>query len=67
MDLFNIPLCGKKNTLIHVFFYYIHWETKCYVDRQADLRGPDPCSFCPTFYSLAPFFFAHFAIRFNQY
>ena len=55
MDLFNIPLCGKNfDTCI---FDYISWEIKCYIDRQAGLRGPDPCSCCLTFYSLAPFFF----------
>ena len=64
MDLFDIPLCGKNfDTCI---FYYISWEIKCYIDRQAGLQGPDPCSGCPTFYNLAPFF-AHFAIRFNHY
>ena len=64
VDLFEIPLCGKNfDTCI---FYYISWEIKCYIDRQAGLRGPDPWSCCPTFYNLAPFF-AHFAIRFNHY
>ena len=63
MDLFNIPLCGENfDTCI---FYHISWETKRYIDRQAGLQGPDPCSCCPTFYSLA-LFFAHFAISFNQ-
>ena len=44
MDLFDIPLCGKNfDTCI---FHYISWEIKCYIDRQAGLRGPDPCSCC---------------------
>ena len=55
MDLFNILLCGK--IFDACIFYYISWEIKCYIDRQAGLRGPDPCSCCPTFYSLVPFFF----------
>ena len=38
-------------------FYYISWEIKCSIDRQAGLRSPDPCSCYPTFYSLTPFFF----------
>ena len=53
MDLFNIQSVVKKiDTYI---FYYISWEIKCYIDRQAGLRGPDPCSCCTTFYSLATF------------
>ena len=54
MDLFNIPLRGEK--LWYMYFYYISWEIKCYIDRQAGLRGPNPWSCCPTFYSLAPLF-----------
>ena len=54
MDLFDIPLCGKIFDTC-IFFYYISWEIKRYLDRQAGLQGPDPCSCCPTFYSLAPF------------
>ena len=54
MDLFDIPLCGEHfGTCI---FYYISWEIKCYIDRQAGFQGPDPCSCRPTFYPLAPFF-----------
>ena len=64
MDLFKIALCGKNiDTYI---FYYISLEIKCYIDRQEGLRSRDPCSCCPTFYSLAPFF-AHFAIHFIHY
>ena len=59
MDLLNIPLCGKKN-FDTCIFYHISWEIKCFIYRQAGLRGPDPCSCCLTFYSLAPFF-THFA------
>ena len=45
---------GKK--LIHVFLYFIFRGIKCNIDRQTGLRGPNPCSSCSTFYSLAPFF-----------
>ena len=44
-----------------MYFLSYLLENKCYIDCKAGLRGPDPCSFCPTFYSLAPCF-AHFAI-----
>ena len=64
MDLFNIALSGKK--LRYMYFYYISWEINCYIDRQAGLRGPDPCSCCPIFIHLLHFRF-HFAIRFNHY
>ena len=59
MDSFNIPH-GDEN-LDTCIFYYISWEIKCYIDCQAGLWGPNPCSCCPTFYSLAPFF-VHFAL-----
>ena len=42
MDLFDISLCGKKNFDMCIF-HYICCEIICYIDRQAGLRGPDPC------------------------
>ena len=53
MYLFNIPF--REENYDTCIFSYISWEIKCYIDRQAGLRGPDPSSSCPTFYSLAPF------------
>ena len=53
MVLINIPLCGKNYDTL--FFSYISWEIKCYIDHQAGFRGPDPCLCCPTFLLILPF------------
>ena len=55
MDLFNILVCGENVDIC--IFYYISREIKCYLDRQAGLRGPGPWHVAPFFIHLLHFLF----------
>ena len=66
MHLFDIPFHGKFAYMYYLLYLLSNKWIRCYMDCRADLQSPDPCSFYPTFYSLAPLF-VHFALCFTHY